>query len=137
MENTNTNTKQNGAEKSKADKIIAGLHFFIISRDPEVSDAYLDKRALSSLAEAVSLLTSKNSTYRELAKETIRDWVKLGSEVRRLVKRSMDTSNEEPPFTCKYCGLPSWIDPSDQSPSPDYCHKIDHGTPEDRKLRNE
>ena len=34
------------------------------------------------------------------------------------------------PFTCKYCGRPSWIDPSDQSPPPDYCH--DHGTAEDR-----
>ena len=68
------------AEKNKADKIIAGLHRFIISCDPEVSDTHLDKRALSSLAEAVSLLTSNNSTYREVAKETIRDWVKLGSE---------------------------------------------------------
>ena len=36
------------------------------------------------------------------------------------------------PFTCKYCGMPSWIDPSDQSPPPDYCHEIDHGTEEDR-----
>ena len=35
-------------------------------------------------------------------------------------------------FTCKYCGMPSWIDPSDQSPPPDYCHEIDHGTEEDR-----
>ena len=37
----------------------------------------------------------------------------------------------EAPFTCKYCGRPSWIDPSDQSPPPDYCHEIDHGTEED------
>ena len=42
-------------------------------------------------------------------------------------------SNEhQAPFTCKYCGMPSWIDPSDQSPPPDYCHEIDHGTEEDR-----
>lgn len=40
--------------------------------------------------------------------------------------------NREAPFTCKYCGRPSWIDPSDQSPPPDYCHEIDHGTLEDR-----
>lgn len=40
--------------------------------------------------------------------------------------------NREAPFTCKYCGQPSWIDPSDQSPPPDYCHEIDHGTLEDR-----
>ena len=38
----------------------------------------------------------------------------------------------EAPYTCKYCGMPSWIDPSDQSPPPDYCHEIDHGTSEDR-----
>ncbi len=37
----------------------------------------------------------------------------------------------EAPFTCKYCGIPSWIDSSDQSPPPDYCHEIDHGMVED------
>lgn len=42
--------------------------------------------------------------------------------------------NREAPFTCKYCGQPSWIDPSDQSPPPDYCHEIDHGTSEDRAV---
>lgn len=36
------------------------------------------------------------------------------------------------PHTCKHCGLPSWIDPSDQSPPPDYCHEIDHGMVGDR-----
>ena len=39
---------------------------------------------------------------------------------------------QEASFACKYCGQPSWIDPSDQSPPPDYCHEIDHGTAEDR-----
>lgn len=42
--------------------------------------------------------------------------------------------NHEAPFTCKYCGSPSWIDPSDQSPPSDYCHEIDHGTEEDRAV---
>lgn len=42
--------------------------------------------------------------------------------------------NHEAPFTCKYCGLQSWIDPSDQSHPPDYCHEIDHGTKEDRAV---
>ncbi len=42
--------------------------------------------------------------------------------------------DHEAPFTCKYCGMPSWIDPSDQSPPPDYCHEIDHGTAEDRAV---
>jgi len=40
----------------------------------------------------------------------------------------------EAPHTCKYCGLPRWIDPSDQSPPPDCCHEIDHGTAEDRAV---
>ena len=42
----------------------------------------------------------------------------------------------EAPYTCKYCGMPSWIDPSDQSPPPDYCHEIDHGTSKDRASYN-
>ena len=33
----------------------------------------------------------------------------------------------EAPFVCKYCGLPSWLDPADQTPPPDYCHESDHG----------
>jgi hypothetical protein len=36
-----------------------------------------------------------------------------------------------PPFTCKFCGAPSWVDPADQEPPADYCHESDHGTPED------
>ncbi len=31
-------------------------------------------------------------------------------------------------YTCKYCGQPSWVDPSDQSPPPYYCHPSDHGS---------
>lgn len=30
------------------------------------------------------------------------------------------------PFVCKYCGLPSQVDPSDQSPPLDICHEVDH-----------
>jgi len=37
-----------------------------------------------------------------------------------------------PPYRCKYCGCPSWIEPVDQTPPPDYCHESDHGeTPEE------
>lgn len=36
-----------------------------------------------------------------------------------------------PPFICKFCGLPSYIDPADQSPPPDYCHESDHGLPDE------
>ena len=35
--------------------------------------------------------------------------------------------NTEPEFTCKYCGRPSYLEPIDQSPPPDYCHESDHG----------
>jgi hypothetical protein len=31
------------------------------------------------------------------------------------------------PHTCRYCGQPSWLEPIDQSPPPDYCHESDHG----------
>ena len=37
---------------------------------------------------------------------------------------------KKPPFTCLFCGMPSWVDPSDQSPPPDYCHESDHGEPD-------
>lgn len=46
----------------------------------------------------------------------------------------LDVGEREAPFTCKYCGMPSWIDPSDQAPPPDYCHEIDHGTAYDRAV---
>ncbi len=32
-----------------------------------------------------------------------------------------------PPYTCKFCGAPSWYEPSEQIPPPDYCHESDHG----------
>jgi hypothetical protein len=37
----------------------------------------------------------------------------------------------QPPFTCKFCGAPSWIDPLDQEAPADYCHESDHGSPAD------
>lgn len=37
-----------------------------------------------------------------------------------------DEGGREAPFECKYCGAPSWVDPSDQVPPPDYCHEEDH-----------
>lgn len=36
----------------------------------------------------------------------------------------------EPEHACKFCGLPSHIDPSDQSPPADICSEADHGEPE-------
>jgi len=31
------------------------------------------------------------------------------------------------PYECKFCGSASWIEQSDQSAPPDYCHPEDHG----------
>lgn len=43
---------------------------------------------------------------------------------------------QAPPFTCKYCGSPSWIEPSDQSLPPDYCHESDHGEPPEQPAQD-
>ncbi|CBL45367.1 hypothetical protein HDN1F_35350 [gamma proteobacterium HdN1] len=40
------------------------------------------------------------------------------------------SSKPQPPYTCKYCGAPSWLEPCDQTPPPDYCHESDHGEEE-------
>lgn len=40
-----------------------------------------------------------------------------------------DTAERGAPHRCTFCAAPSWIDPSDQMPPPDYCHQSDHGTP--------
>lgn len=37
---------------------------------------------------------------------------------------------EKPPFTCKFCGSASWVDPSDQSMPLAHCHPEDHGEPD-------
>ena len=42
-------------------------------------------------------------------------------------------NSQEAPFNCVFCGRPSWIDPSDQTPPPDYCHESDHGSADDYK----
>lgn len=33
----------------------------------------------------------------------------------------------KPPYTCRFCGAPSWYEPIDQLCPPDYCHEGDHG----------
>lgn len=43
----------------------------------------------------------------------------------------VEAGEEGPPFACGYCGAPSWVDPSDQSPPAGYCHPEDHGAPEE------
>lgn len=37
----------------------------------------------------------------------------------------------EPPYRCRFCGAPSWREPSEQTAPPDYCHPEDHGSPDD------
>lgn len=37
-----------------------------------------------------------------------------------------DAPSHHQEHLCKYCGQPSDIDPSDQSPPVDYCHDTDH-----------
>lgn len=34
------------------------------------------------------------------------------------------------PYTCQFCGAPSWLDESEQTAPPDYCHESDHGEPD-------
>lgn len=43
-------------------------------------------------------------------------------------------NGQQAPYRCKFCGQPSWIDPSDQSPPPDYCQEVDHGKSDYRNL---
>lgn len=50
----------------------------------------------------------------------------LPAEYVSKVRAAIAKATGEAPFACKYCGSPSWIDPSDQSPPLDYCHAIDH-----------
>lgn len=38
------------------------------------------------------------------------------------------------PYRCLFCGVPSWVEPSDQRPPPDYCHEEDHGTAKESLL---
>ena len=38
---------------------------------------------------------------------------------------------DKAPFTCRYCGSSSWLDPVDQTAPPDYCHESDHGNPDE------
>lgn len=39
-----------------------------------------------------------------------------------------------PPYACIFCGAPSWVDPSDQTRPPAYCHEADHGSPDEDDL---
>ena len=42
---------------------------------------------------------------------------------------------QKPPYTCKLCGAPSWVDPFDQEAPPDYCHESDHGEPPEQETQ--
>lgn len=46
-------------------------------------------------------------------------------------EHNMSKIQSKPLYTCQFCGGLSYVDPSDQSPPPDYCHESDHGEPEE------
>lgn len=46
------------------------------------------------------------------------------------MKQEQNEGNR-PPYRCVYCGAPSWLEPSEQSPPQDYCHESDHGEPDE------
>ena len=41
------------------------------------------------------------------------------------------------PYTCKYCGCPSYLEPGEQEMPADYCHESDHGSPDDIEENDE
>jgi hypothetical protein len=55
----------------------------------------------------------------------------LAVEARAAIAKAQ--ASEPAPHRCQFCGSPSWVDPSDQSPPPDYCHESDHGEPAPRE----
>lgn len=36
-----------------------------------------------------------------------------------------------PPYQCLFCGAPRWLERSEQTLPPDYCHEADPCTPEE------
>ena len=59
------------------------------------------------------------------------DWSTNGGEIAdEEVTHWMPLPALPPLHKCKYCGAPSYVDPSDQCPPPDYCHESDHGEAE-------
>lgn len=47
----------------------------------------------------------------------------------RRADRKPAVPEDHPPHRCNFCGAPSWVDPSDQTEPPAYCHPEDHGEP--------
>lgn len=45
--------------------------------------------------------------------------------------------NIHAPYTCKFCGTPSWRAPSEQELPPSYCHEEDHRNPSDCDVEDE
>ena len=54
------------------------------------------------------------------------EWIDRGDGYWALRITKEDIEDMKPPYACKFCGLPSWVDPFDQSPPVDYCHPSDH-----------
>lgn len=78
--------------------------------------------------EEATCVSIRESTYRTLP--PIRDR-KRGERMNKPELKEGNADRQEPPYTCQYCGSPSWLHPSDQTPPPDYCHESDHGSADD------
>jgi hypothetical protein len=74
----------------------------------------LDKVPATLWADVRAKCKRHNLSVRALILTLLHDWVTEG----------------QAPHRCKFCGLPSWVDPADQVAPPAYCHPIDHGKPE-------
>lgn len=110
---------ENLAEWRKANDRSALIDLDAIVREVrEMSMSWQSKDGIVS-----ALQTERNASF---ACEWVLSQFKFNESGFRLANKN------NAPFTCKYCGTPSWIDPSDQYPPSDYCHEIDHGTEEDR-----
>lgn len=46
------------------------------------------------------------------------------------VNEMREENRAEAPYRCPFCGAPSWVEPSDQSPPADYCGESDHEEPD-------
>lgn len=98
-----------------------------------ICEAYDKTGAMSSdEIEANARLIAAAPELLEVAQEVLADDMlqylpaEYVAKVRAAIAKA--TGEVQAPYTCRYCGRPSWLEPIDQSPPPDYCHDSDHGT---------
>lgn len=95
-------------------------------------DPYCDSPCASEEAKANARLIAAAPELLEVAQEVLADDMlqylpaEYVAKVRAAIAKA--TGEVQAPYTCRYCGRPSWLEPIDQAPPPDYCHDSDHGT---------